>query len=339
MSSSAGASGGRRKTGKGPDGTRREFLKKAVALPAALVVAQQAGEIAGVAKVEAAQADAPKAEPKLPQIRLGKHSISRLVCGANTFNGGSHLSVFVNHEMRRYFTPEQILKTLRRCEAEGITCWQSGLGNLDLYRKHVEAGGKMHYIAIDADVRAIQKLAAGGCIALAHHGEVTDNLFKGGQLDKVGDYLKRIRDAGLLAGVSTHMPDVVDAVESKGWDVDYYMTCVYERHRSEQALKKLLGHVPIPQGEVYLKEDPPRMYKAVRATKRPCLAFKIMAAGRLSERREWVEGAFRQAFESIKPTDGVIVGFYDRYDDQVGDNAALVRRFGGRKSAKAVAKG
>ena len=141
------------------------------------------------------------------------------------------------------------------------------------------------------------------------------------------DYLKQVRDAGLLVGVSTHMPDVVDAVESKGWDVDYYMTCVYERHRSAEDLEKLLGHVPIPVGEVYLTSDPPRMFEAIRNTKRPCLAFKILAAGRLSERPQWVEQAFRETFQSIKPTDAVIVGMYDRYSDQPGENAAFVRRF------------
>ena len=30
---------------------------------------------------------------------------------------------------------------------------------------------------------------------------------------------------------------VVDAIESKGWDVDYYLTCVYERNRTEHELK------------------------------------------------------------------------------------------------------
>jgi hypothetical protein len=124
------------------------------------------------------------------------------------------------------------------------------------------------------------------------------------------------------------MPDVVDAVESKGWDVDYYMTCVYERHRSAEALEKLLGQAPIPIGEVYLPLDPPRMFKAISQTDKPCLAFKILAAGRLSERRQWVEQAFQQTFEAIKPTDAVIVGIYDRYSDQPAENAALVRRFG-----------
>jgi len=176
----------------------------------------------------------------------------------------------------------------------------------------------------EEDVRPFVKIE--GLIALGHHGEVTDALFKQGKLDQVRDYLKRIHDAGLPAGISTHMPAVVDAVESKGWEVDYYMTCVYERHRSREALQKLLGHVPIPVGEVYLESDPPRMHQAMRNTKRPCLAFKILAAGRRLD----VEQAFRETFAGIKPTDAVIVGIYDRYSDQAGENAAFTRRYGAR---------
>ena len=91
------------------DTSRRDFLRVAAAVPVALAAAQ--GTLAG----EPA-APSPAEEPKLPQIRLGQHSVSRLICGANCFSGGSHLSVFVNHQMREYYTPEQILKTLRRCQ-------------------------------------------------------------------------------------------------------------------------------------------------------------------------------------------------------------------------------
>ena len=298
-------------------GDRRDFLKKAGALPAALMA---------VGYGSAAAAPAP--QPKLPQIRLGRYSISRLICGSNPFNAGSHLSVFVNQQMRAYYTPEQILKTLRRCEEVGVNCWQSGLGNIELYRRFLDQGGKLHYIAIDSDgADSIDKLRRGGCIAVAHHGETTDGMFKSGRLDKIQDYLKRVRDAGLLVGVSTHMPEVVDTVESKGWDVDYYMTCVYERHRSREALEKLLGQAPIPVGEVYLPNDPPRMFQAMRQTKRPCLAFKILAAGRLSENRGWVEQAFRQTLQSIKPGDGLIVGIYDQYADQPAEDAEFTRRY------------
>jgi len=60
------------------------------------------------------------------------------------------------------------------------------------------------------------------------------------------------------------------------------------------------------------------MFKAKRQTKRPCLAFKILAA----------EQVFHETFQSVKPSDGAIVGIYDRYSDRVAENAAFVRRFG-----------
>ena len=269
------------------------------------------------------------APQSLPQIRFGRHTISRLICGANPFNAGSHLSVFFNQELRRYYTPDQVLKTLRRCEEVGITCWQSTSGNLDWHRRLVEEGSKMRFLSLEtADSKRIPDLVKAGCIGIAHHGEYTDRLFKQGKIDELHDTLKRFRDSGLMVGVSTHMPAVVDTIESKGWDLDYYMTCVYERHRTQEDLEKLLGQAPIPVGEVYLPNDPPRMFRMVRQTKRICLAFKILAAGRLSERKAWVEQAFRDAFGSIKATDGVIVGIYDRDSDQPAEDAEFVRRFG-----------
>ena len=271
----------------------------------------------------------PAEHSPLPRISFGPHSVSRLICGANPFGGGSHLSVFVNREMRRYYTPERILKTLRRCREVGINCWQSGGDHYKLHRRLVDEGGRLHYISLgDGDPSFIDTLAGAGCIAVAHHGEVTDDMFKEGRLDEMHDYLKRVRDAGLMVGVSTHMPAVVDEVESKGWDVDFYMTCVYERHRSAAELEELLGQAPIPVGEVYLPNDPPRMFAAMGRTERPCLAFKILAAGRLSDSGERVERAFRETYESLKPGDAAIVGIYDRYSDQPGENAEFVRRFG-----------
>ncbi|MFZ2643583.1 MAG: hypothetical protein WA117_21505 [Verrucomicrobiia bacterium] len=298
--------------------SRRGFLRTISTLP----IAMSAARLASNATAATTAADT------LPQIRFGPHSMSRLVCGANPFNGGSHLSVFVNKEMKEYYTPAQVLKTLRHCQEVGINCWQSANKNFELYQQFVAEGGRMRYISLGTDPKEISPLLKAGCVAIAHHGEVTDRLFKRGQLDEIHDFLKRVRDAGVMVGVSTHMPAVVDTIESKGWDVDFYMCCVYERHRSAEELQKLLGAVPIPVGEVYLQSDPPRMFKAMRQTKRPCLAFKILAAGRLSERREWVENAFKQTFAGIKPTDGVIVGIYDKFADQPTEDASFTRRFG-----------
>jgi hypothetical protein len=230
--------------------------------------------------------------------------------------------------MKEYYTPTQIENTLLRCQVVGINTWQSSVGQVELHRHMVEKGLQMQFIAIAARDRShIDRLKSGGCIAIAHHGEVTDHLFKNGHLEKARDFTKAVRDAGLLVGVSTHMPQVIDTIESSDWDVDYYMCCVYERHRSKSDLEEMLGQAPIPVGEVYLPDDPPRMFSVMRQTTRPCLAFKILAAGRLSDRRQWVEQAFRDTLQSIKQNDGIIVGIYDRYSDQAAECAEYVRSF------------
>lgn len=310
---------------------RREFLKTAVAVSAAL------------AAVDALGADKPpkaNGAASMPKIMLGKHSISRLIVGCHDIDAGSHAGRIHNLAAREFYTPEQALTTLRHCEEVGVNAWQShhqrakgahAAGSLaDIFRRLRESGGKMVMLSLAGYEEDVAPAAqTEGVVALAHHGEITDRLFKAGKLDLIHDFLKRVRDAGLAVGVSTHMPAVVEAIESKGWDVDYYQTCVYERNRTAEELRQRLGHVPVSPGEVYLQDDPPRMFQAIRQTKRTCLAFKILAGGR----RPDVEAAFRETFAAIKPTDAVIVGIYDRYSDQAEQNAGFARRYGGARGA------
>jgi hypothetical protein len=267
----------------------------------------------------------------MPQIAFGEHTVSRLILGANPINGGSHLSRFVNLQMKRYFTPEQVQTLLQHCEKLGINAWQSGPGNLAAYRAFRKKGGEMHYISLARedpdDPGVIQRLVSAGTIGIAHHGEVTDVLWKSGEIAKVRAFCRKVRDAGSMVGISTHIPAVVDHVVSAGWDVDFFMCCVYERHRTRDELKALLGDVPIPLREVYLEGDPPRMFEVMRQADVPCLAFKILAAGRLCDKQEWVESAFESTFRQIKPNDAVIIGMYPEYEDQPAINAEYVRRF------------
>ena len=81
----------------------------------------------------------------------------------------------------------------------------------------------------------------------------------------------------------------------------------------------------LPLGEIYLPSDPPRMFKEIKAAKKPCLAYKVLAAGRRVGTPAEIRGAFETALNNIKPTDAMIVGMYQQFGDQVGDNAALVR--------------
>jgi len=108
--------------------------------------------------------------------------------------------------------------------------------------------------------------------------------------------------------------------------VDFYAGCVYYRTRPAEEFRKLLnGQLPLPAREIYLESDPPRMYKVLRQTSKPCFAFKILAAGRI-ETPDDLDQAYRGAFESLKPTDCVFVGMFPRIKDEVRDNAERVHR-------------
>ena len=61
----------------------------------------------------------------LPTIKLGRHSVTRLIVGGNPFSGNSHISRERDIEMRNYYTVEKIKETLRQCENAGINAWQS----------------------------------------------------------------------------------------------------------------------------------------------------------------------------------------------------------------------
>jgi len=309
-----------------PEHSRRDFLLTA-------------GTLAATAGAVSNSAGAAEAQ-KLPQIKIGKYSISRLICGCNPFGAMSHTSALIDFEFRVYYTLEQIVQTLRKCQEQGINTVQ-GL-NADRYRALVKAGGNMQVLANGRGAPAgIKTMLENGAIGIHHYGVDTDALYKRGKLSQAREYLKHVRDSGVLVGLATHIPAVVDIAESEGWDLDYYMTCVYQWGRTQEDLEKLFGDkkdlLPVEAysmvvgdgySEVFLSSDPPKMYKRIRQTKKPCIAYKILAAGRKTQMPASIEQAFQEAFENIKPTDAIIVGMYDRYVDQVAENSEYVRRFG-----------
>ena len=289
----------------------------------------------------ATQQEGATAGQLMPQVPLGPHRISRLILGGNPIGGGSHMSPMLDKQMRRYFTPDRIMALLSDCEEESINLWQAGSGgtSMEMYRKHQEQGGHFHYMAIATGMptrsdpvgndASIGRMVEAGGIAISHWGSYTDRAYRAGKIDEVQDFLKKVRDAGMLAGVATHMPEVLAYVMDKDWDVDYYMPCAYNPFRGREEVEALLGHVPEPGTgkEVYLEDDPPRMLKLVQQASKTCLVFKILAAGRRCRDQEMVEETFKQTFSQIKASDAVIVGMYPEWEDQVQLNASYVRRY------------
>ena len=74
---------------------------------------------------------------------------------------------------------------------------------------------------------------------------------------------------------------------------------------------------------MYLEGIPDLMCPVIRQVEKPVLAYKILAAGRLADRPAEIEKAFEYAFRNIKPTDGVIVGMFPKFRDQVTESAEI----------------
>ena len=104
------------------------------------------------------------------------------------------------------------------------------------------------------------------------------------------------------------------------------MCCFYYVTRPKEEQEKLLGKVTVY--EPYFESDPIDMTKVIRQVKQPCLGFKILAAGRLCWSKPSINRAFKFALSNIKPIDGIIVGMFPRYTDEVSEDAESARMFG-----------
>jgi len=268
----------------------------------------------------------------LPTIPLGKYRITRLVAGCNPISGYSYLGHHMDQHMKDYFTVERTVEFLRQCEEAGINAFQFSLSSEkipEVLRRMHEAGSSMHFIGLHAGREKVREVAEGlRPIAMVHHGGVTDRLFAEGKSGEVRDYVKEVHDRGLLAGVSAHNPDCLRRIADEGWEVDFFMACFY--HITRKGPPEGAGPAPavLPVGGYqFYADDPLAMTRVIREVPHPCLGFKILAAGRKCSSPQTVRAAFRFAFENIKPTDGVIVGMYPRFSDEVGANARYTREF------------
>jgi hypothetical protein len=319
--------GGAHEPGPGRRG-RRRFLQQ-VSAGAAAALSGPLGLSAGASDAE----EVPPGAASLPTLALGPYRLTRLIAGSNPISGYSHSTRNLSEHMTEYFTHERIVAFVERCERMGLNAWQTGHGATERIARALltlrERGSKIHWFCLASEGEGRPPLAevvARKPIALVHHGGVTDRLFRAGQAERVHDFVKKAHDAGVLAGVSSHNPDHVAFIEEKGWENDFFMTCFYNVTRPAEEIRSRLGTVPL--GEPFLESDRELMSAVVRQVKRPCLVFKILAAGHLCWDDASVASAFDYAFSHIKRGDGVIVGMYPRFTDEIAKNVELTLKYG-----------
>ena len=308
--------------------TRRDFLKGATSVAAGVIAAHTAA--------------AEETSGLLPTVALGSSRITRLIVGGNPLYGYSHFNEQYSQHMLEWFTDERVVKFLLDCEKAGINTWQSSY-NERVQRQFPnirDAGCRIQWLCLAApwDVQPdaprtppsildgmlkcadiVSKLKP---IGIAHHGWATDFLWREGKIDLIQTFINKVHDLGIPAGISTHNPVILEALETKGWPNEFFMASFHYLSRQPEEYKKELGVVPV--GETYLSDDPTKMCRIVRQVRKPCLVYKLLAAGRKCGSPGEIRQAFEFAYQNIKPVDAAIVGMYPRYSDQISENTRLV---------------
>ncbi len=308
--------------------SRREFLMGATAMTAG---------------VTSAKLGLAAAEGLLPTVALGKRQVTRFIVGSNPVFGYSHFNRQYDQHMLEWFTDERIVQLLLDCEKAGINTWQASY-NHNMGRqfpKIRDAGCRIQFIClaaswhfdanlprtpeavVDGTIKCAQAAAKFEPVGIAFHGWATDTLFRAGKIDMLREYVNAVHDLGIPAGISTHNPVILAALEEKNFSNDFYMASLHYLSRRPEDWQRDIGTQPV--GEVYVASDPPKMCAAVRKVSRPCLVYKVLAAGRKCGSPDEIRSAFTFAYKNIKPVDACIIGLYPRYSDQISEDTRVVR--------------
>jgi hypothetical protein len=273
----------------------------------------------------------------IPKADFFGNKVTRLVLGDNPFNGHSYIpEIHSGDEMVDYNTADNCLKTLFEAEENGIDTYVALAEPfvLRIIRQYRNEGGKMKIIfqtypalELDVNLRMMEKCNP---IAIYHQGGTADYMTESGQLELLRSRLKQIKSTGLPAGLGTHVPETVLQSENEEWGADFYMTCLYNARRTQRGEQSgfITGK---PKYLVFYPEDRFLMYDVIKKVQKPCIAFKIFAGGQIfngkasEEIPALVRSAFAEAYENIKPNDLACIGVFQKYKNQLKENADIAK--------------
>lgn len=178
-----------------------------------------------------------------PRTNVGGLSLSRMIIGTNWLAGYSHRTSSADNMIKaRHSTPATIVPMLDVFLSHGIDTIMAPFGQTpaiySAVREAEEKNGR-EMIMVDtpvinvddnADARreaeeVIKASAARGSkLCLIHHYSAEQLVNKNKRtIERLDDYTKMIRDAGMIPGLSAHMPELVLYSDDNGYDVETYI--------------------------------------------------------------------------------------------------------------------
>lgn len=265
-------------------------------------------------------------QKQFPRTEVDGVSLSRMIIGTNWLLGWSHTSRSADEMIRRrYDSAEKFKPVLETYLAHGVdTIMAPFEASPELVRAIKETEQKCGRGMIMVDTpwvnvsdtpegrreaeKTIQEAARRGAkICLIHHAHAEQLVNKNlGQIVRLDDYTRMIRDAGMVPGLSAHMPEMVIYSDQNGYDVQTYIQ-----------IFNCMGFLMQVEIETVALN--------IRNAKKPVMTIKPMAAGRVSP---FVGLTFN--WNVIRPQDMVTVGAFtaeEAEEDIEISLAAIEHRF------------
>jgi hypothetical protein len=215
-----------------------------------------------------------------PRTKIEDLSVSRMVIGTNWWLGYSHTSQARDDEIRRTTTPERIADSLEIFLEAGVDTLMAPpapevlVRGIDLAQQRT--GRKVIYLvtptfntaggpaADDENRRTLDQCTALGCPVCLPHMNTTDALVdtRARTIRDMSRFAAMIRAAGMIPGLSTHMPETPVYADETGLDVATYIQ-IYNA-------VGFLMHIEVDW-----------VHRMIWKCRRPVIAIKPLAAGRL----------------------------------------------------------
>ena len=156
-----------------------------------------------------------------------------------------------------------------------------------------------------ADIKESARLGSTFC--LPHHSSAEELVNKNkGTIERIGDYTSMIRDAGLIPGLSAHMPELILFSDANEYDVETYIQ-----------IYNCMGFL--------MQIEIETIASIINNAKKPVMTIKSMGAGRITP---YVGLNF--VWNTLRKRDMVTLGAFSAeevHEDVEISFAALERRF------------
>ncbi|GHV11806.1 hypothetical protein FACS189491_03700 [Spirochaetia bacterium] len=273
----------------------------------------------------------------LPTVDFFGTPVTRLIIGDNSMEGLSYIpKQYLSSEMMDYWTADKCVKALFEAEKSGYNAYMAVADPflLRVIRQYRNEGGKMHimfqtYPPIDLDVSKVTMKRLNP-IAVYHQGTTADIWLEEGKVSFLRERINRLKDMGIPTGLATHVPEIVIRAEEENWGLDYYMTCLQNSRKYEKEESTFLTGKE--KTIVFRLNDRWDMFKVIQQVQKPCIVFKIFAGGQMfydkteAEIPGLIEKSMQEVYANIKPEDIVLVGAFQKYKNQIRENAEICGR-------------